>query len=104
MDPLRLLEPLPLPNSLLQDRSHHTCDSANSFACNRFSRLQNVETGGSTRPCGAPTGSSATSSLVAGVHVYRALFSESSSRLIFVEIIALRSEAVPVQVAFTFLH
>ena len=78
----------------------------------RFSelvRLQSVFTFTKRRdwwelPCGAPTGSPATSSLVAGVHVYRALFSESSSRLIFVEIIALRSEAVPVQVAFTFLH
>ena len=49
MRPLRLPEPVPLPKTLLQDRSHHTCDSANSFACNRFSRLQNVETGGSSR-------------------------------------------------------
>ena len=48
MPPLRLPEPVPLPTALLQDRSH-TCDSANSFACNRFPRLQNVEIGGSSR-------------------------------------------------------
>ena len=36
MPPLRLPEPVALPKILLQDRSHHTCDSANSFACNRF--------------------------------------------------------------------
>lgn len=49
MPPLRLPEPVPLPTILLQDRSHHTCDPANSFACNRVSRLQNVETDGSSR-------------------------------------------------------
>ena len=36
---LRLPEPVPLPKTLLQDRSHHTCDVV---ACSRCSRLQSI--------------------------------------------------------------